>query len=449
MNDITPSFLRRYGVEVVSFVLIVIAAAHSIIFPAFSETTLDTFTDRRVVLEGVVVRDPDRRESMTRITVLPERVGNVVTSDVPYVLVSVDRFIPISYGDRVVVQGVLKKPEPFDTDTGRTFNYPAYLRTQKITHSMSFVDVAVIGGGEGNVFVHTMLSIKHVLLRGIERAFPEPQSALLSGLLLGERQSLGERITEAFRISGVVHIIVLSGYNVALVINSVLFLAVRLFPRLVAYGIAASFVIGFAVMTGASETTIRATIMAFLMMLASVLRRPTLALRGLFIAAAVMAILNPSLVLYSLSYQLSVLATLGLIVISPHFERRLSFVSERFGLREIVATTLATQVAVLPLLIFSIGAVSLAFLPANVLVLPAVPLAMLTGFLAALIALVAPILTVLISAPAYFLLAYIINVSLFFGEIPQALITVPPSVVPFVFVGLFFVYILLFWAMRK
>ena len=170
--------------------------------------------------------------------------------------------------------------------------------------------------------------------------------------MLGEKQSLGDKLTDAFRKAGVVHIIVLSGYNVALVINSVLFVSLRVMPRLLGYGVASVFVIGFAVLTGGSETTIRATIMALLMMTARILNRPAMALRGLFIAAAIMALWNPFVVLYDLSFQLSVVATLGLILFSDKIAKRINFVPSNFGLREIVSTTLATQITVFPLLCF-------------------------------------------------------------------------------------------------
>lgn len=422
----TKQWTVRNLVPALCIVALIGAALFSLVHTV-PPSPLDSFIEYRVKLEGVVVRDADQRDKTVRLTVRPERLNEEPIRTPGNIIVSTNRFAEVAYGDRIEAVGVLQEPEAFETETGRVFNYPKYLETHGITHELPFADVTVLSNGNSNPVVAALLSVKHVLIRGIRAALPEPESALLEGLLLGEKQSLGDRIYKAFRKSGVVHIIVLSGYNVALVITAVTFIALRFLPRVFAYSLAALFVVGFAILTGGSETTIRATIMALLMMLAAVFHRPSAALRGLLIAAALMALINPLLVLHDLSFQLSVLATLGLILFSDWIGRRAWFVSGTFGFREIVATTLATQVTVLPLLIFSIGAVSLVFLPANILILPAVPLAMLVGFIAALLALVSPVLALPVTALAYGVLKYIIAVALFFGELPFSIIEIPPA----------------------
>lgn len=403
---------------------------------------LDAVAGKRAVVEGTVVRDPDVREGGARITLRPERANGTALSDTPRVLVLADRFAGVAYGDRVRVVGTLEVPESFETDSGRTFDYPKYLRAHGISHAMSFASVEVLETGQGNPTLAFLLSIKHALIDGIEMALPEPSAALAEGLLLGEKQSLGARLFDAFTAAGVVHIIVLSGYNVALVIESVLFIALRMLPHFLAYTLAALFVVAFALMTGASETTIRATIMALFMMMARVLRRPSAALRGLFIAAALMAVVNPFLVLYDLSFQLSVLATLGLILFSDGVAKRLRFIPERLGLREIVATTLATQVTVLPILILSVGALSLVFLPANALILPVVPFSMLLSFIAALVAIMVPSFALAFGFVAYLPLGWIIGVAEFFGTLPFATIAIPPSLAWWVLGVLLLLYVI-------
>lgn len=414
----------RNLVPAVSLAAIVGAALYSLMTPT-ENAALIPFEGSRAVIEGVVVRDRDVRDIAVRLTVRPEFVNGTPVSESKNILISANRFSSAEYGDRIRATGTLQAPEPFETDSGRTFNYPRYLFAHGISHAVPFAEVEVIRHEEGNKVVAFLLSIKHALTKGLSRALPEPSSALAEGLIVGEKQSLGDQLYQAFIASGVVHIIVLSGYNVALVINSVLFISLRVLPRLMGYATAAIFVVGFAVMTGGSETTIRATIMALLMMLARVFRRPAAALRGLLLAAATMAIINPFLVLYDLSFQLSVLATLGLILFSDALAARMLFVPKTLGLREIIATTLATQITVLPLLVLSVGAISLVFLPANALILPAVPLAMFLSFVAALVALLSPSLAVFAGFPAYIVLSGIIIVAEFFGTLPLALLPVP------------------------
>lgn len=400
----------QYSVHVVSLFVIATAALYSILAPQVQTPELDSAVGERVTIVGTVVREPDVRETFIQLT---------TETEVGAVLVRTDRFTRVSYGDVVRATGKIQKPEAFETDTGRTFNYPMYLYAHGVTHVMSFADVTVEESGKGNWLVARLLALKHWFMGGIEKALPEPESALLAGLLLGEKRGLGEDVTESFRRAGVIHIIVLSGYNVALVINTVREGLQHVLPRNIALGSAGVVALLFMLMTGASETAVRATLMALVVLLAKALYRPADGLRILLVVAAGMAVWNPYLVLFDLSYQLSVLATLGLVTLSHHFIPYLVWLRSK-SLIEIVSTTLATQVAVLPLLVLSIGQVSLVSLVANILILLPIPYAMLLGFFAALVAQVSTALAFPLSAVTYGILHYIIRVSEFLGSLPYA-----------------------------
>ncbi len=423
-------------------VAIVGAAFYSVFAPAPNTPELDAIVDTQAHIEGIILEDPDVRAQTIFLTLDVEKInGNSAHGKI---LVSVDQFSHFAYGDRISADGKLVKPEPFETDNGRTFDYPKYLLAHGITHQLSFAHAKLISGGAGNPVVSSLLSAKHWLLNGMQKAFPEPESALLAGLLLGEKQSLGDSITQAFRRAGVVHIIVLSGYNVSLVIGAVLFISLYFLPRVVALTIAGVSILAFAIMTGASETTIRASIMALIVLLGRFLHRPTDGIRILLIAAAGMALWNPYLVLFDLSYQLSILATLGLILFSDFFASRMIWATETLGVREILGTTTATQLTVLPLLILSVGQVSIVSVFANILVLPAVPLAMLFGFISSILVQFSPGLAFPFSAVSYAILHYIISVSVWFGNLPFSAIpisaewTLPLLTVLAVFYGALF-----------
>src|SRR5690606_11317679 len=112
--------------------------------------------------------------------------------------------------------------------------------------------------------------------------------------------------------------------------------------------------------------------------------------RLLVVTAVVMLIHNPLILRYDPSFQLSFLATIGLIYVSPLFERLLTNRIPSRTIREIVVGTLATYVFVLPLLLYMTGEMSVVSLPANLLVLPVVPVLMATGFLVFIMAMVLP-----------------------------------------------------------
>ncbi|MDE2078904.1 MAG: ComEC family competence protein [Patescibacteria group bacterium] len=411
-------------VVALSIAVLASAAAYSALAPMARNAALDALTNQKSVsLEGVIAEEPDVRASATLLTLDVKKING--NPGAGRVLVSASPLTQLAYGDRVVATGKIERPAPFATDFGRVFDYPKYLATSGITHVMPFGSVHVIAGGEGNPFVAALLSVKHVLERGIAIALPEPESSLAGGLLLGDKQSLGDSITQAFRRAGDVHIIVLSGYNVSVIIDAILFIALYVLPKRCALALAALAAIAFTVMTGASETTIRAAAMALIVLLAKGLNRPAEGLRILLIVAAGMALWNPYLVLYNLSYQLSILATLGLILFSGPIKKRIPFVTDAWGFREIVSATVATQLTVLPLLVFSVGQVSLVSLATNILVLPVISFSMLVSFIAALLALVSYWLAFPATAVAYALLHYVIAISVWLGNLPFAVIQVP------------------------
>src|SRR3989338_8704403 len=182
----------------------------------------------------------------------------------------------------------------------------------------------------------------------------------------------------------------------------------------------------FVLMTGAEATVVRAALMVLGVIAAKMFGRAYSAPRALKFSGFIMIVQNPKILVFDPSFQLSFLATCSLIYIVPIIEKYLNVVPEKWGLRLTIATTLATQATVLPLLIYSMGDFSLVSLPANILVLLIIPATMLVGFIATLIAYTSSILALPFSYVAYILLAWILGVSSVFGRLSLASITVPP-----------------------
>ena len=179
-------------------------------------------------------------------------------------------------------------------------------------------------------------------------------------------------------------------------------------------------------MTGGASSSVRAAAMAVIGVVGRATGRLYLASRALGVVALGMVIWNPFILAFDLGFQLSVLATLGLIWFTPIFSARLQWITERFALREIAASTLGTQLAVLPLLLYQNGQLPLFSLPANLLALVAVPPAMLATAIASVGGLDcrAPIAVPEIAFPAYILLTYIIEVAKFFASLPFASVAI-------------------------
>ena len=382
----------------------------------FGQSVFEAYVGKEVSLQGVVVREPDVREQTTQLYLEVQE---------ELLLVSTDKNTPVSYGDEVTVKGELRAPEAFTTELGRTFNYPTYLLARGVEYQISFAEVTVDSGGHGFFILHTLFATKHALMDSIENVLQEPYAGLGEGLLLGVKQALGEDLESIFRTSGIIHIVVLSGYNVMLVVTFILYLLSFFFKKKTRIIIGMIAIVAFALLVGLSATVVRASIMAGLLLFADMLGRRYDLTRALLFAATIMVVLNPYLLVYDIGFQLSFMATVGLILVAPTFE---SFVTDGFSklqLKDFFVSTLATQIAVLPLLVYHIGEVSLVAVVVNVLVLPIVPLAMLLTFLAGVLGLVSYQLAMFVGFFAYVTLRYIIEVAAFFAQVPFASVVIP------------------------
>jgi competence protein ComEC len=382
----------------------------------FGHSSLQAKVGKSVTLEGRVVRDPEVRE---------KSLHAYVQVDADLLLVTVDRYTKVAYGDVVTVTGTLKQPETFVTDLGRFYDYPAYLKARGVEYQLSFASLRVLDSGQGNQVLAWLYTLKHALQAEITRHMPEPASALGQGLLLGVGEALGTEIETAFRRSGLIHIVVLSGYNIMLVVTFMMLLLRPLRTGFLKLTLSLLAIGAFALMVGLSATVLRASLMAAILVIATAYHRQYLILRVLVFTATIMICINPWLLVYDIGFQLSFMATLGLVLIAPQLERFCHWLPEGYGLRSFFFATIATQVAVLPILLYQIGEVSLIAVMANMLVLPLVPLAMLLTFLVALFGFFSSGLASLMAWPTTVLLVGIIETALWLAKLPYSALVVP------------------------
>lgn len=388
------------------------------------EPLLDAYVGEKVVITGFVQDEPDVRENNVRI---PLRVLSVASTSVPSqvaVLVVAPLHTEVRYGDTISAEGKLEIPKAFETGAGRYFDYPGFLAKDRILYSISFARVESRGKNEGNRIKAWAIGAKQKYLEGLSNALSEPHAGLAGGITVGDKRGLGEELSETFRTVGLTHIVVLSGYNIMVVVEA-LMRALSHAPQALRLSIGVFVAFFFAAITGFASASSRAALMASIAIAGKASGRSYLASRALALVATGMVVWNPYILIFDPGFQLSIVATAGLIHFSPLFESRLTFLTSRFGLRDIAAATLGTQLAVLPLLLYQNGQLSLFALPANLLALVMIPSAMLLSALAAFFGLFTGVVAPLFGFPAYLLLSYVISVAEFFAWLPLSSLSVP------------------------
>lgn len=376
----------------------------------------------RVSYSAVVVGDPDIREKNQRIALEVEKGSERVGALAVMPLTS-----NVRVGDHVRVYGTLSLPQAFETENGRTFRYDKYLEARGIRFLIQYGSIYTESPAPWYSLPAGLARVKHSFLDGLNRALPKPDSALAGGIVIGGKQGLGTELTDAFTRSGLVQIIVLSGYNVMIVAEWVMaFFALLALPRRLQFfagGVALLLFVGIA---GISATAVRATIMAIIALYARATGRSYTASRALLFTVLCMLMWNPLYLVFDPGFGLSVVATAGIIWLSPIIEARLTFLKYAF-LQNTVATTLAAQISVLPLLLYNIGLFSLVALPANLLVNPLVPLAMAGATVAGVVGMTigsfVPFIATLAGYPTLILMRYFIFIAEKSSALPYATFT--------------------------
>jgi competence protein ComEC len=389
------------------------------------ETTIENIPTTSIEVLGNVVGDRDNRQANAKFLLDADTVI-VAGKEYPVttrVLVTSERFEKFHAGDKVSVVGRLQEPQNFVTDTGKEFDYQAYLWKNDIRYVMYYPNVEVLHQGSGGI-ARNLFALKNTLITTTNKYISQPEGALLSGVLFGDKAGLGPDLQDAFRRSGLIHIIVLSGFNIS-IISYFLFVLFSRAPKRIAIILSAISIIAFAVMVGGGPTVVRASIMALLVLVALSVGRTYDIMRALWFAAVVMVFLNPKILLSDISFQLSFLATFGLIIGAPYFDRMLAWFPSIWGLRGHLVATVTTQVFVLPLLIMYTGEVSVIAIVVNLFVLPIVPLVMLLGLFVAITGLFWSGLASVIAVPTWLLLRYITGAVEVFADFKFASVRLP------------------------
>jgi competence protein ComEC len=360
------------------------------------------------VIEGVLDAPADKRDSYTNLRV---EAGQIHAEDellfTPVsglLLVKAPNGGEWKYGDRVRIQGYLKTP--FESET---FSYREYLERQGIYSTLSCSTrteddcIVVLQHGSGNPVLALIYSFREHALEIVHRLMPDPEAALLAGILLGIESGIPDALQRAFQDTGTAHIIAISGFNFALVSGLFVVLFSRLFGRWRGALAALVSITIYAILVGAGAGVVRAAIMSGVSLGAQQFGRKQHGLTSLGFTAAGMALFEPA-VLWDVSFQLSFTATLGLILyaeqLSQAFTRFLvddlrlasaGFAKKLSGpVGEYFLFTLAAQVTTLPVTVYHFQRLSVSSLIANPLILPAQPPVMALGGLAVLLGSIYP-----------------------------------------------------------
>ncbi|TET10657.1 ComEC family competence protein [Candidatus Aerophobetes bacterium] len=355
------------------FLLIGALRFHYAYFP-HSPSHILTFapSGEKVKLTGKVLNHPQLKEGTIRFIMEAKKInsGEERRTEGRVWIVCYFPLENYSYGDTVRVEGKLSIPEGA-REKGE-FDWRRYLSYQGIWVELDTGKVDVIKRGGGSFLIKWAYKSRDWIVRVIEHTLPFPHSAVLKGIMLGDRESLPLEVRESFLRTGTGHILVVSGLHIGLILFLLLILfRVLALPSKLAFLIIIPLLGGYALLTGFSLPVLRATLMAAVGLIALIINRETPLLAILSLAFLIILFLNP-LALFMASFQLSFAAVGGIIYLTPHLEalgnsiashmrdntssgdasQKMKLKKSPPWLGKSLAISLAAQLSILPLLAF-------------------------------------------------------------------------------------------------
>ncbi|RJQ14581.1 ComEC family competence protein [Candidatus Parcubacteria bacterium] len=337
------------------------------------------FDKQKAQFEGVIIERPSVRASNTQLV-----VGDIKFIDFKFevpedfkVLVFSSHYPEYKYGDKLKIESTIARPEKIER-----FDYPAFLAKDNIFLLGFNSKIEKIGFGQASKIKSWLFDIRNYFEGAVGQALKEPQASFLSGLLLGSQENMSRDVLDNFRKVGLTHIVALSGYNITIIASFLIVLFITLgVRRTKSFWLVLLAIIAFVILTGAEASVVRAAVMGVLLLLAQKEGRLYDIRNAIALAAALMLWVNPKLLVFDAGFELSFLATLGLVYLAPRLDVLLKSIPNSFNLRGYLTTTLSAQFAVLPLVLYRFETFSLIAPLANILVLPLIPLIMLVGFI--------------------------------------------------------------------
>jgi len=396
---------------------------------SFRVEDLTAYAEQKIRLEGMITRETEDKENQTQIEISAEKFilnDQVVNSGTEKVLLFVPRYPEYRYGDKINATGKLRTPPQFEG-----FDYRAYLARESIQFVMYNPKIELVQRDEGNRVLSGIFRLRRILFDNFSAILPEPQASLAQGMVLGMRGNISDDLKHELSVSGTAHILAISGLNFTIIAGMMVSAGVWLFGRrhYIYIWLAFAVIWFYALMTGMPDTVIRSAIMASVFLAAELLGRQKNVHAALFFCAALMAGLNPA-VLWSLSFQLSFLAMLGLIYLTPLFQK----LFERFSgpwpeeggavpgfvkaVLDSIAVSCGALLLVWPVIAFNFEIISVVSPISTLLVAPVLSPVILAGGLVSAVSLVNIDAAQIIGWVLWIFLSYMLWVIHIFAAIP-------------------------------
>jgi competence protein ComEC len=388
--------------------------------PDFSAETKIYHYNGQMVEFSALIKNVDRRINSQKITLQAKSlsVASGQKDANGNVLATVGLYPRYYRGQTIQLKCRLLAPEKYEE-----FDYPRYLSRYQIYSLCYRPEITLLGQNQLSQGVYLALDRFYGRFNS---SIPDPPASILSAMIFGLRQGIPDDISEDFSRTGISHIISISGMHIVIVLMIINFILIGCgFVRQRAFWLAVAAISVYIIFIGAPASAVRSAIMGVLLLLAAQIGRLNYSSNALVFAAFVMILFNPWLLIADIGFQLSFLASAGIIYFHPFFKNKFRKIGEKtfLGLADILSVTVSAQLMTLPLIIFYFGGFSPISLLANLLILPFIPLMMILGLVNSLVSLASLTLGRLFGVFSWLATEYMVLMSNWLSKIPGGYVT--------------------------
>lgn len=371
-------FKRPVITILVLYILFIIFSDYAGKFSAINKSYLIGYIDNiKNTLTGKIITEPVIKNNRQQFILETTKLNDNSIKEKTFVYAPL--LNDLKYGDIIKLTGKLQIP-PSATFPGN-FDYGKYLNRQKI-YTLFYSSEFELLNQNPSLIKNFALKTKNDISNRFSNFFKLPYAPILQAMLIGDKSSLDKETTDIFINTGLIHILVVSGLNVGFYVIIFIFLF-KLFnlPLKYVYLLTIPAIFFYTILTGANPPVVRASIMTFCILLSLILNREPLIYNAISLSALILLIFNPQ-ELFTASFQMSFLATLGIIYLYPKINNIFGKIKNKY-LKwgwNVVSVTLSAQIALIPILIFYFGKLSLISFIANILIVPAVGFIVVLSF---------------------------------------------------------------------
>ncbi|MBU4481932.1 ComEC family competence protein [Candidatus Parcubacteria bacterium] len=389
--------------------------------PKINSNHIAFYNNSTIEFIGKVSSEPDVREKHIKLTIKTQKL-------VGKILVNAPKNIIYNYGDELKIKCWIEKPGVFETDDWQDFDYGKYLAIKNI-YSVCYKPISVEKININRKFTPVLTQVyakifyaKPKFKNIIDTNLPLPESGLLNAMLLGYKTELSDELRDNFSKTGVSHLVAISGLHITTLAGILFFILMSFgIMRAKCFWPGITILFSYILLIGFRASAVRAFIMGAILFYALNIGRLKNGINALLLAASILLLINPKLLIYDIGFQLSFLAVFGILYFYPFFIQRLKIksINNRFYdfIISIISLTLSAQVLTLPLVFYYFGVISFISPITNLLIIPILPFVLIGGIILILLNLIYAPLAFYFGFLVWLVLKYIILITEFLAQI--------------------------------